>query len=98
MKTPSPERATKEEILRQSKVFNQLNYLSKFLDAIPSYIMVLNEERQVVFYNQSLLKLLGVKNGKSVCGKRPGELLDCTNSHREELAAAPLISAGLAVQ
>jgi len=51
----------------------------KFLDALPTMVLVLNLQRQVVFANQPALAFLGYGDVDEVLGKRPGEALGCVN-------------------
>jgi signal transduction histidine kinase len=74
------ERASPEEVLRQSQYFADAPpLLHQFLDATPDILTVLNPERQIVFANQRLLDFLKVSLD-SVIGQRPGEAIDCVHA------------------
>jgi signal transduction histidine kinase len=69
-------RATRDEIDRQAAAVHQIPLLSQTLDAVPSMVMVLNSQRQIVAANQTLLNLLKVTLSQ-VVEKRPGEAIGC---------------------
>ena len=47
---------------------------------MPEVVAILNDERQIIFANDELLKLLDVKDSKLLLGSRPGEVLKCINA------------------
>lgn len=47
------------------------------IDALPTSVVILNSNRQIVGVNRSLLQMLNV-DASEVIGKRPGEILGCT--------------------
>lgn len=54
--------------------------LKALVDAVPNILIVLNKERQVVFYNAALIDLLESDDGIEAYGQRPGELLGCIHA------------------
>ncbi|HPA44830.1 MAG TPA: PAS domain-containing sensor histidine kinase [bacterium] len=76
------ETASPEEVERQFRQFSGFSLLSLLLDAIPDIVLILNEQRQIVYSNKSLLDFLGLKERESLCGLRPGEAFQC--AHRIE--------------
>lgn len=48
---------------------------------LPSYFIVLNKHRQIVYTNKLMLELLNIKNDDDYLGKRPGEFFNCHNSN-----------------
>lgn len=69
-------RHTTEEIHRQSTAVQGIPLLSESLNAMPSMVMVLNSDRQIVAANDELLALLNATLGE-VKEKRPGEAVGC---------------------
>src|SRR5690242_7194296 len=62
---------------RQARNFASLDYLREILDSCPYIVIVLNERRQIVFYNRALLSLVpAVERG--LVGLRFGEALSCS--------------------
>ncbi len=51
------------------------------LDAMPSWVFVLNQQRQVVTANSALLKLLQ-RTEDEIIGSRPGEVIGCVHAAR----------------
>lgn len=68
-------------IITKSRVIENLIGVQSFFDAMPSIVMVLNHQRQLVFSNKILLDFIGVDRIESVIGSRPGELLGCIHAH-----------------
>lgn len=54
-------------------------------DAIPEVLLILNEQRQIVFANQALLSVTGIADVDQALGYRPGEILNCI--HASEMDA-----------
>ncbi|HVO68955.1 MAG TPA: HAMP domain-containing sensor histidine kinase [Aggregatilineaceae bacterium] len=75
------ERASQETVLRQWRCFEDAPLVFELLNAVPNIVLVLNEQRQIVFSNRVLLDVLGVSGGEAVLGLRPGEALDCVHAH-----------------
>jgi signal transduction histidine kinase len=73
-------RSPQDEILRQSHLFQNPRILAEFADAVPSLLMILNENRQIVHANLIVLNALGVADDSSVLGLRPGEALKCVHA------------------
>ena len=74
-------RASAEDLhLEINKVANS-ELVATLLDAMPDYLLVLNEHRQIVTVNRRLMKAFDVKNPGELLGLRPGEALDCVHSN-----------------
>jgi hypothetical protein len=69
-----------EEFCRKVAAVRQAPLLSEVLNAMPSMVMVLNMNRQIVAANDALLSLLHVGIGH-VMERRPGEALGCLRAH-----------------
>ena len=74
------ERRPIQEILWQSDGLAKAPLLTRALDAMPTPCTILNQERQIVFANRALLRVLGAEDLSSVYGLRPGEALDCLHA------------------
>lgn len=68
-----------EDILKDYHFIKSNIDVTALLDAIPSFVMILDENRQIVYLNNSLHKFLNVDINESL-GKRPGELINCIYS------------------
>lgn len=74
----SPERTDPETLDRQVLLFCNNMLLADVADAVPNFLMVLNKQREVVYANKQVIKLLQAKSMDDIKGKRPGELFNCT--------------------
>lgn len=78
------ERTSETDLRAQSQSFSQSSPIRPYLDAIPEIFLILNEQRQVVYANQSLLDYLGIGDTQRVFGLRPGEILECSHAFETE--------------
>lgn len=76
------ERATAQELGRQARTFYSNRLLGCLLDAIPDWVMILNQQRQIVYANDALLTLAEKLERPGVVGMRFGELLACDAAAR----------------
>jgi len=76
----SAERASSKSVLRTAKLLGSSGFVHHVTNTLPSILLILNQQRQVVFKNQRLMELLGTSSDLEVLGKRPGELLDCIHA------------------
>ena len=72
-----PERRSPDEILQQATALGDIAGLATLLDQMPDWVMILNEQRQVVFANRVLREFAGPRAASTLLGLRPGEILDC---------------------
>jgi signal transduction histidine kinase len=84
----APERARLAEIRRQHQKLSEVHTLSNVLSVVPEFVAVLNEERQVVYANHALVRFLKAGSSLPLCGRRPGELLNCIHSAETEHGCA----------
>jgi signal transduction histidine kinase len=79
------ERASSEEMERQSRLFTGEVLLRLFADSVPVILVALNQQRQIVFANQRLFDFLGPQAAEDqVHGRRPGEVLGCSHAFDTE--------------
>ena len=74
------ERASEEKIKSEFDDLHAVDYLKTVINALPEVVAILNEERQIIFGNDALLKFLGIVDEKELLGLRPGEAIKCINS------------------
>ncbi|UCF96624.1 MAG: hypothetical protein JSV89_15805 [Spirochaetaceae bacterium] len=79
-----PKRARPATIRKQHRRISSINTLTNVLSAVPEFVAVLNQERQVVYANNALLEFLDAGSPRYLCGRRPGELLHCVHSAEME--------------
>ncbi len=51
--------------------------LKPVIDAMPDFVVILNQQRQIVGINKRLMQIFGVTHADQLLGKRPGEALSC---------------------
>lgn len=65
---------------KQNELFIQDQVLCKVLNAVPDIILILNNDRQIIFANKIVNSLLSEENIKIILGMRAGELLNCEHA------------------
>lgn len=76
----SPDRSPISDVYASFYQFREYEDKNKVLDAIPDIVLVLDENRQIIFANKAVEKINGVPSIHSILGIRPGELLNCVHS------------------
>lgn len=74
------ERASIRTLQTQADYWLEHPLLQRVFDAVPDIVLILNQERQIIFANKSLLQTLGLADEKQVLGMRPGEALGCVHA------------------
>jgi len=82
-KFAAPQRSTEAEVQSSERLILDEQFFVAALNAYPDIVMVLNENRQIVYANEKLIKLLGINCVEDILGKRPGEAVGCVNSDKE---------------
>ena len=75
------ERADVESIVRDAEALNKTELIEYIIQVIPSILLILNKQRQVVYKNQQVMELMSASSDQEVLGKRPGELFNCIHAH-----------------
>ena len=76
------ERLGADELQRQIEDFADGFMVHRLLDAVPTVLLILNRQRQIVYANQALYELTGVSNVSMLNGQRPGDVLSCIHARR----------------
>jgi PAS domain-containing protein len=74
------ERASQDSLNASIKQFDQDEHCRALVDAVPIILLVLNQQRQVVFFNKVLRKNFEADDKSVIFGQRPGELLGCLHA------------------
>lgn len=74
------QRAPIDIVRRQYQLVSDTALLQKLYSAVMGFILILNEERQIVFANRNLLDHLQVSDMEAILGLRPGEALQCVHA------------------
>jgi K+-sensing histidine kinase KdpD len=74
------ERSSSEEIEIDNKLLTNESSLLDMLASVSGITAILNENRQIVYANEELLKLLGIESLSEILGSRPGEAVGCIHA------------------
>ncbi|MFH2130083.1 MAG: HAMP domain-containing sensor histidine kinase [bacterium] len=74
------ERSRPEELERQKKAIVANTSLIKILDAVPEAVLILNKQRQVVYFNDSARNIFNTNEIITPLGLRVGEVISCAHS------------------
>ncbi len=78
------ERLDNDEIYTQAIKVLGLRKTINILNNLPSMIAIINQQRQVIYSNETFTKTLGIATFEESLGQRPGELLDCIHANTED--------------
>ncbi|MEI6142619.1 MAG: HAMP domain-containing sensor histidine kinase [Mariniphaga sp.] len=78
------ERSSYENVLRSNLSLDKITYLNDIFCSLSFIFCILNENRQIVYTNDVLMKTLDVQNVKQVLGKRFGEAINCRFAFQEK--------------
>lgn len=78
------EKLSKIQIFSQHSNILQENIFHKLIDNLPFPFLILNEKRQIVYYNKSFFDNYNFNNNEDILGLRPGDSFNCINSIEEE--------------
>jgi len=67
------------------ELFNKLEPLRLFVEAIPEIYLILDDKRQVVYANKAMYEFLKEKKEANIHGRMPGDLLNCRHAFENEL-------------
>ncbi|MCP4305366.1 MAG: PAS domain-containing sensor histidine kinase [bacterium] len=73
-------RAPAESLARQAALLADDALMTSVADSAQTYIAILNQQRQIVFANRTLLEAFDHDTGQAT-GKRMGDLLECQNAN-----------------
>ncbi|MEI6205965.1 MAG: ATP-binding protein [Desulfuromonadales bacterium] len=73
-------RADDSQLSQQQRTVSQAAFITAMLNAVPDMMLILNEHRQIVAANKSLLSAFGVTDQSALVGTRPGEAVSCVHS------------------
>ena len=73
-------RSSFEEILNDHDLIASQKLFTEIFGSIAGISAVINNNRQIVYANDTFLEFLGIKSLEPVLGKRTGEVISCINS------------------
>jgi len=83
-KFTSPQRSSHSELAALRRKAEKDSIFVKALNVFPEVVLMLDQNRQVVYCNERAVQTLGVGCVDDVMGRRPGELFHCIYSGLEE--------------
>lgn len=79
------ERASEEQIKRQNQIVANFPLIGKLMDTVPDIFMILNRERQAIFFNQAFIDFLDYEGDRgALLGLRPGEAFHCVHAFESD--------------
>ena len=78
------DRSSYESILNSNLSLEHITYLNEIFCSLSFIFCILNENRQIVYTNDVLMKTLDVENVGQVLGMRFGEAINCRFAFQEE--------------
>ncbi len=79
----SAERSSQEELLFLSEYLKKQEFLIQSFNAFPDVVLVLDQNRQIIFANDKAVRFLGVSSLHELGGKRVGEAIGCVHAKEE---------------
>ena len=76
-------RSTANDIVQENKQVGSQEFFTKIFNAMTGIWAVMDKNRQIVYANDELISLMGIKSSDLILGKRPGEVLSCLHSMEE---------------
>ena len=73
-------RASAEKLDAAQRAIAQAAFIEALMQAMPDFVMLLNEHRQIVAINHRILQSFGILDPADLLGKRPGEALGCIHA------------------
>ena len=71
-----------EKIRQQSELLSGIANLNKLYSAVTDAVMILNDARQIAYFNQNLKDMAGPD--RQIAGMRPGEVFNCVHALESE--------------
>lgn len=77
------ERASEDEVLLSKTKLDKFPFLNDIFCSLSYIFCIFNDQRQIVFVNDVLMKSLGVDSVEKILGKRFGEAFECIYAKEE---------------
>ncbi len=80
---PPAERSSRAELTEEISIVSHNPVIDGLLSSVAGLMAVLDEHRQILAVNDSLLRMLGITDVREVLGLRPGEAIQCIHVREE---------------
>lgn len=77
------ERTAEKDLNLEIEIISNSEVMTGLLQTVSGLLAILDENRQIVALNESLLEMLGIEDPHEALGMRPGEVLKCIHSDTE---------------
>ncbi|MCF8418341.1 MAG: HAMP domain-containing histidine kinase [Melioribacteraceae bacterium] len=77
-------RSSKQELWEDYNSLLRNNEVNLFINTTPSIILILNQNRQIVYLNDIALNFFKIKNVDSIIGLKPGEAVYCVHASKTD--------------
>jgi len=74
------EREDQQRITEQRKTLESSEFLNRVLSRSPWMFLILNDKRQIIYSNASMVSYLGYSSMEELMGFRPGETIECIHA------------------
>lgn len=74
-------RATEEVLATQTIQIQQIPLLDSMFSTVPNAVLILNNERQIIYANSAFRQMLGISDLQQILGMRPGEAINCIHAN-----------------
>ncbi len=74
------ERLPLRDLRRQQAALARAGRWAALLDAVPHPVVLLNRQRQILYANDAMATLAGVRDGAALLGRRPGDVVGCVHA------------------
>ncbi len=77
----SPEERKATDVIKyQSEIFTRNKVLIDLVESLSQILVVLNNERQIIYANKFYYDFCNIPETESILGKRPGEAINCVHA------------------
>ncbi len=77
-------RADKNTVEKQVSIFREHKMSTFFMDSVPTAVLILNSDRQIIFSNSIFGEMIGLDDVSRVYGLRTGEAVGCIRANIEK--------------
>jgi K+-sensing histidine kinase KdpD len=80
----SPERLSDSDLQKEIEIVSNHSVIDGLLHSVSGLLAILNEHRQILALNESLMEMLGITDAGQALGLRSGEAVNCIHAHETE--------------
>lgn len=77
-------KATVEQLMLSREMFCNDSFYPSFIDELSDIVIIINEERQILYANKVLLNFLSINDSHDLIGIRYGEAVNCVNAKLDD--------------